>query len=206
MRSSKALPWLAAGYAVFAALILGLVAVDVEVLDLYRDPSELSEYLGDHPWKGGLSVVSVFLWSAAATAFFLTGAVLRAEDERAFFLTGGAVFLLLGLDDGLALHESMVSRVLGTDAAEKPVQALLALLALAWAVGFRRRILASEWPLLALAALGLGAGMVLDVRDRIGLDVSWGGLLEESIEFAGLVTLLVYAALEACRALARRRY
>ena len=206
MRTSRALPWLAAGYAVFAVLVLALAAADVEVLDLYRDPSELSEYLGDHPWKGGLSVISVFLWASAAAVFLLTGAVVPAGEERAFFLSGGALFLLLGLDDGLAIHESVAPRILGFDDADKLVQGLLSLAAIAWAIRFRRRLLTSDWPLLALGAIGLALGTALDERRRIGIDVSWGGLLEESIEFAGLVTFVVWAALEAWRALALRRY
>jgi hypothetical protein len=211
MRYSKALPWLAAGYVVFGVAIVALVAADVEVLDLFREASEQSAFLADHPWKGSLSILGVFLWAAAGAVFLLAGAVLRTwgerGDESGFLIVGGLVSILLGLDDGLAVHESMAEIATGTKAAEKVVLLLLALSVLGWAVRYRRHILErTNYVLLVLAAVGLGAGQVLDSRRDLGLDFSGGGLVEESVEFAGQVTFLVYAAIESWRALARRRY
>jgi hypothetical protein len=211
LKRSKALPWLAAGYVLFAAAVLAMVAADVEVLDLFREASEQSAFLADHPWKGSLSTLGVFLWSGAGSAFLLAGAVLRSWGERGdetwFFLVGGAVSLLLGLDDGLTIHESYAEIVTGTAAAEKAVLLLLALSVFGWVIRFRRHILErTNWIVLALAAVGLGAGQVLDSRRDLGLDFRGGGLVEESVEFAGLATFLVYAAIESWRALARRRY
>lgn len=210
MRTSKTLPWLVVGYAVFAASIVAMVAAGVEVLDLFREASEQSAFLADHPWKGSLSILGVFLWAAVGAMFLLTGFVLRTwgerGDESSFFIVGGLVSLLLGLDDGLAIHESMAEIATGTEHAEKAVLLVLALSALAWVVRFRRQILTTSWVLLLLAGVGLGIGQVLDRRREVGLDFGGGGLVEESAEFAGLVTFLVYAAIESWRALARRRY
>jgi hypothetical protein len=207
--SSKTLLWLGVGYLLLGLVVAALALADVEVLDLYRDPSELSVFLGDHPWKGGLTVVGAFVWSAAATVFLFAGAVLRSSGERnrsPFFLATGALLLLLGLDDGLAVHESIAPIVLHTDRADKLVQLVLVLLIAAWTWRFRREIRASNFTILLLAGLGLGLGLALDARDQIGLDYSWGGLFEETVEFAGLLTLLVYAAGETWRALAGHRY
>lgn len=210
MSSSKTLLWLGVlGYLLLGLVVVALALADVEVLDLYRDPSELSSFLGDHPWKGGLTVVGVFVWSAAATVFLFAGAVLRSTGERVrspFFLATGALLLLLGLDDGLAVHESIAPIVLHTDRADQLVQLALVLLIVPWGWRFRREIRTSNYGILLLAGLGLGLGLAFDVRDAIGLDHSWGGLLEETVEFAGLLTLLVYAAGETWRALAGDRY
>jgi hypothetical protein len=185
--------------------VIGLIAADVEVLDLFRDAPQLSDYIGNHPWKGGFSMVGVFAWVGAATAFLLAGAVLRSREgpsERSwFFLTGGFVFLLLGIDDGFVVHDNLAEVVLGHDASEPIIFAVLSALLLAWLVRFRRQILASSYVILGLALLGLGVPFVLDLRHLVGVNPGWWWAIEEPMELAGVMTLLVYSAIESWRAL-----
>lgn len=199
------LGWLLAAYVAWGVFVVALIAADVEVLDLFRDAPQLSEYIGNHPWKGGFSMIGVFAWVGTATAFLLTGAVLRSRDgpsERSrFFLAGGGVFLLLGMDDGFVVHDNLAEVVLGHDASEPIIFAILSVLILAWAVRFRREILATSYTILALAAVGLGVPFLLDLRHLLDFNPGWWWAIEEPMELAGVMTLLVYAAIESWRAL-----
>jgi hypothetical protein len=199
------LGWLIVGYVALALLVVALAAADVGVLDLFRDAPQLSDYIGNHPWKGAFSMVGVFAWVGAATLFLLTGAVLRSRDgptDRSwFFLAGGGVFLLAGIDDGFVVHDNLAEVVLGHDVAEPIIFAGLSLLILAWAVRFRREILDTCYVILGLAALGLGVPFLLDFRHLLDVNPGWWWAIEEPMELAGVLTLLVYAAIESFRAL-----
>lgn len=204
-RRAPLLRWLLAAYVAWGLFVVALIAVDIEVIDLFRDAPQLSEYLGDHPWKGGFSMVGNFAWVGAATAFLLTGAVLRSREGRSernsFFLAGGGVFLLLGIDDAFVVHDNLAEVVLGKDAAEPIIFSILSIVILAWLVRFRRQILATSYVILALALVGLGVPFLLDLRHLIDLNPEWWWAVEESMELAGVMTLLVYAAIESWRAL-----
>lgn len=189
---------LGAGYALWAAVIVTLLTADVEVLDLFRDPSEIGGRLPDHPWKSGFSTAGIFAWAAGAAVCLFAGAVAgRAGrgERRTFLLATGGLVLLLGLDDAYVVHESLAELATGFDAAEPFVMAGLATAIAVWAVTFRRSILRSDWMVLVLAGTGLGGASALD---RIG----GSGILEESVEFPGLITLVVYAASESWREVA----
>jgi hypothetical protein len=185
--------------------VVALIAADVGVLDLFRDAPQLSEYIGDHPWKGGFSMVGVFAWVGTASVFLLTGAVLRSREgpsERSwFFLAGGAVFLLLGIDDGFVVHDNLAEVVLGHDASEPIIFTFLSVLIVAWAFRFRRQIAASSWVILGLAFVGLGIPFLLDLRHLVDVNPGWWWAIEEPTELAGIMTLLVYASIESWRAL-----
>jgi hypothetical protein len=196
---------LVAGYVVIAVGIVLLRAADVEVLDLFRDPTQLSPFLGDHPWKGGLSMLGVLVWVAAATVCLFVGAVLRARTgsgrNSTFLLGTGALLLLLGFDDAFVVHEDVAPILAGTDRVEPLVLLVLAAAIAVWLVLFRREIAASAYVILLLAFAGLGSSFVLDFAYELGGDFSGRGLIEEAAELAGQVTVLVYAAHEAWRAL-----
>lgn len=199
------LGWLLAGYVAWGLTVAVLIAADVEVLDLFRDAPQLSRYIGDHPWKGTFSMVGVFAWVGAASVCLLAGAVLRSRaggGERSwFFLAGGTVFLLLGIDDGFVVHDNLAEVVLGHDASEPIIFSILTVLLVGWVVRFRREILASSYVILGLAFAGLGVPFLLDLRHLIGVNPGWWWAIEEPLELAGVMTLLVWAAIESFRAL-----
>jgi hypothetical protein len=196
---------LVAGYAVLALGVLVLRAAGVEVVDLFRDPPELSPFLRAHPWKGALSMVGALAWAAAATVCLFAGAVLRARTgpspRSTFLLATGGLLLLFGLDDAFVVHEDLAPFLIGTDRAEPLVLLGLAAAATAWLLLFRREIAASQYGILLLAFAGLSSSLLLDFVDELGGDFAGRGLIEETAELAGQLTLLVYVAHEAWRAL-----
>lgn len=214
----SAVAWLLAAYAAFGLGIVVLVALDVNVLDLFSDPGELSDTLGDHPWKASAAMVGVFAWAGTAAVGLFAGALLRSAEgpgpASSFLLATGALALLFALDDALAIHDGFAPLLIDSDLAEVPVLLVLLALAIVWAVRFRREILASRYPLLALAAAGLGGAFLLDLDQKLGVGFRGRGLIEESIEFAGVWTLFLYACSVAWDALlqaglgatARERY
>ncbi|HEV2713555.1 MAG TPA: hypothetical protein VGU26_10715 [Gaiellaceae bacterium] len=196
---------LAVAYALLTLAVLLLRAADVEVLDLFRDPTELSPLLGDHPWKGGLSMVGVVMWVAAATVCLFAGAALRARAGRSrkstFLLATGVLLLVLGFDDAFVVHEGLAPIVTGTDRAEPLVLLTIAAAIAVWLVLFRSEIAASAYVILVLAFVGLGSSLLLDFAYELGGNFSGRGLIEETAELAGQLTFLVYAAHVAWRAL-----
>lgn len=143
-RCAPLLRWLLAGYVAWALFIVALIAVDIEVIDLFKDAPQLSEHL---------------------------------------------------------VHDNLAEVVLGKDASEPIVSSILSVLILAWLVRFRRQILATSYVILALALVGLGVPFLIDLRHVIDFNPKWWGAVEESMELAGIVTLLVYAAIESWDAL-----
>jgi hypothetical protein len=199
------LAFLVAAYVVLALAVIVLRAADVEVLDLFRDPAQLSPFLANHPWKGGLSMVGSLLWVAAATVCLFAGAVLRAYGGRGrkstFLLATGVLLLLLGLDDAFVVHEEVAPIATGSDRSEQFVLLILAAAIAAWLVLFRREIAASAYLILMLAFAGLVSSFVLDFAYELGGNFSGRGVIEETAELAGQLTFAVYAAHVAWRAL-----
>lgn len=144
--------------AVLAAIPLGLPLVfDVDGDDLSRDVGDTAKLPW---WTGAISFAGLMLWSAAAAVCALGAALLRdrrAEGAR-FLLATSALLLVAAVDDALQLHETVAPEELGVP--EKAVYALLGLAALAWAVRFRREILATRlWVLAGAAVFFLGMGL-----------------------------------------------
>ena len=203
-RRAPFLGWVLGAYVLWALLVVALDIAEIGVLDLFKDPPQLHQYLADHPWKGGLSMVGNLAWAAASGMSLLTGAVLRSRNEprEGFFLAMGAVFIVIGFDDSFMIHDNFAGVVLG-GASDLVVLSILGLVFVAWVVLYRREILDTSYVLLGLGALGLGVPFVLDAREKLGIEAEWLGVVEEAAELAGILTLLLYVSIETWRALVR---
>lgn len=197
--------WLFVGYAALAVFVVAAELAGVVAIELFRDPLELGGPADTHPWKGAFSVLGVACWSAAAAVCLLTGALLRAvgyDRRRATFLIAtGGLFAVLGIDDGLLIHDHWAERVTGWDPSQPLVSAGLFLLMVAWLVVFRRDIAASRAFLVILAFSGLLVAELIDVGTEFDIRSQAANLAEEGLEFAAIVTWLVFACGEAWRSL-----
>ena len=198
------LGWVLGAYVLWALFVTALEIAEIGTLDLFRDPTQLNQYLADHPWKSTFSMVGNLAWAAASSMSLLTGAVLHAREEPGdgFFLGMGAVFLALGFDDSFTIHDNFAGLVL-SGPSEFVVLSMLGVLFLGWAVVYRREILETSYVLLALGAVALGIPFLLDARESLGIDASWLGIAEEACELAGILTLLLYVSIESWRVLVR---
>lgn len=200
--------WLAVGYAALAVFVVAAEVLDVVAVELFRDPLELGGPADSHPWKGSFSVLGVFLWSAGAAVSLLAGAVLRAErrDPRRarFLLATGALFLVLGIDDGLLVHDHWAERVTPWNQSQPIVSAFLFGLIILWLVVFRDEIARTRYVVLALALAGFLTAELIDLGGEFDIRSDTANLVEEALEFAAIATFFVYAAGEAWRSLIGR--
>lgn len=155
------------------------------------DPSALA---GVPPYTGLLSNAGVVLWfSTASVLLFL------AASRREWVLgLPGFLSLLLGLDDGLMLHEDLVPHWLGLD--DRVVQPGLYIL-YASLLGLTMRALRPwlrqpEMLLLLAAILCLGSSVSLDMvkesgllseRSPLRLDEGYAMWLEDGLKLLGIV-------------------
>ena len=177
--------------AVLALALLLAEASGVNAWLLTRDPAQALEAPA---WTGALSILGVGGWAFAAAACLTAAVVLRSVEpgtERVrFLLATGALMLYLGIDDALLLHEDVFPYRLGVP--QKLVLALTAMVILAYALRFRRR-LSSEDPLtVTLAALALAGSVLTDVFEV----PSWP--LEDACKLFG-IGLLVYWCFDRAR-------
>lgn len=172
--------------AVLAAIPLGLpLIVDVDGDDLSRDVADTAKVPW---WTGAMSFASMMLWSAAAAVCALAAALLwdRLGERARFFVATAALLLLAAVDDALQLHETVGPEELGIP--EMAFYALLGLAALAWAVRFRREILASRiWVLGAAAVFLFGMGLA----DTLVIGPT---AAEDWLKNSGIAILLLWCA------------
>lgn len=187
------------------ALLGGMKLAGVDVIDLFKDTIELSESDRRVPWKGAFGAVGALGWIAASTCCLLTSSVLpRENSDRRYLGAAGLVFLVLGLDDALVIHDHLAPYLTGTERSEKVVLGLLGLMVVSWAVRFRSHLRRSDLVLLVMSAVGLGGAFAIDPLQSVGLALPGIGLVEEVVEFLGLVALVAWASTEARRALLGR--
>jgi len=187
MASNRHLVLLAiAAVAVLAAVPLGLpLVVDVDGDDLSRDIADTAKVPW---WTGAISLAGLMLWSAAAAICgFGAAAVSDRRRGDARFLAATAVLLLLAaVDDALQLHETVGPEELGIP--ELVCYAALGVAALAWALRFRREILATRLWVLGLAAVFFAGSLLSDFL-TIGPTAA-----EDWLKNSGIAILLLWCA------------
>jgi hypothetical protein len=186
-------PLLAALYVPATALLLGaLVASRVKKRSFgvfTRDPTTI---MGAHPLIGLVSSVGVLGWCATASLCLFTWGVTRHRVAGRlgdmFLLIPGLLTTVLMLDDLFEIHETLAPRYIAV-----PDDLLIVpyvLVAVGWAVAFRRRILRTEYLLLLIAAGGFTVSGVVDALTDAPYDSRY--LLEDGLKFLGIVGWLGY--------------
>jgi hypothetical protein len=142
-----------------------------------------------------ISNVGIVLWVAAATILLFTATVLEhraaGRDLIRFVMAAGGISILLGFDDLFLFHENLAPRYLRVS--ELVVFLLYVVLVLTWLLYFRRLILRTHYPLLALSLGFFGASMAVDVMPVAWL-LRWPSLIliEDGLKLLGIVTWLAY--------------
>lgn len=147
----------AAGLGILVAAI-GQDVVERE--ELLLDPVAV----GGLPWYTGLvSQLGVVCWAIAATVAGFGGYVASLVGRRAaaaFLVSGGALGVLLLVDDLFQLHAVLLPRWLGVP--KSAVVAVHGVLAIAWIVVHRVELLRTRLHLIVACALVFGASVVAD--------------------------------------------
>lgn len=205
------------------SLVGGLVILGVTMVGYYTDTPlnhlviDPADYLWDPgtgfkipAYVGMLSHLGTMLWSASA-AFCFLGAMLlarwRREGEsaadgsqrrsgRRFLFWSSAVCAMLMFDDALLLHDRVFPYTLGID--ERIVYVVYVTLIILYVIAFARRILATDYEFLFLAASCVGASVLMD---RLLPFTPLETFLEDSLKFIGILFWAAYffnAAIAVC--------
>jgi hypothetical protein len=186
-------PILAALYVPAAALLLGaVVASRVKGRSLGMFTSDPTTIMGANPLIGVVSSIGVLGWCATASLCLFTWGVTRHRVAGrlgdTFLLIPGLLTTVLMLDDLFQIHETLAPLYLGGP--DDLLTVLHALVLLAWAVVFRRRILQTEYLLLLVAAGGFTVSVVIDALTQAQYDSRY--VLEDGFKFLGIVGWLGY--------------
>lgn len=149
-------------------------------------------------WTGALSTLGLLAWTASGTVLLTTGALgsrlPRWRRQGHCFIAVGAFALMLALDDGLELHEALARE--GPTLLAPLSYALYATGAVLVANRYGKEISRTDWPVLVLAVLLLGASVLFEGFVHLTYP------LEDSLKLAGLTVFLYYSLREARRWLA----
>lgn len=181
-----------------AAVLLTTVVLGVDPDRLLRDPMA---YLHQAFYIGFFSNIGVLGWWTAAVACLLAALVLRGRDPASQALTyGGALSVVLGLDDLLMIHEQVLPNYLGLSEEVAFTCYGLATLWYLWRFNsFHRTV---EPGLLSTALVLFGISVALDVTHI--LQGPAGMLVEDGSKFTAICVWAAYHSLVAYRIMRRQ--
>jgi len=164
---------------------------------LTQDPTVVGQVPS---YAGFVSQVGIFFWAASATVGLFGALVLSRREPphplARFLLASGLLNLVLGVDDAFLLHETVLPR-LGIP--QNLVLGGYVLLVLGYLIAFRRRILETDYLLMAVALGCFAVSVGLDVRPLPGIDPYF---IEDGMKLTGIVLWTTYFLRVALRALA----
>lgn len=187
--------WLQAGCLALALLFLAFVWIQpwYEARWMFTDALTAAS-LADaccKSWYGAISMLGIMGWITTAAVCVFAAAVLAmfgGGREPALFLLGaGTLSAILGFDDAYMLHEWVLPR---HGIHQTAVMAVPGLLAVLYAVRFRRKLLQHDAWLLALGAGALAGSIAVDqiLHSIAPLAI----FVEDGLKFFGIVCWVVF--------------
>lgn len=193
---SRALAMLAALWA-FPLLVL-LWLKGQEPLMIQRLTVDVAALAGMPPYAGLISNLGVALWLVTGWVLLFTSSL--TTSNRRQWLWPGLLSLLLGMDDGLMLHEEVLPKLLHLD--DRVVQPALYIVYLALlSLGLRRLKRTPDLVILGAALGCLAASMALDLakesdllgpRHILHTDAAFAMWLEDGFKWLGIVAWAGY--------------
>lgn len=198
----RAATWLALGAVPALAQVVIFLLTDERPRQFIVDTAELTDDVS--MFTSVFSRMGIILWFCSATATFLTASALdRGHPLREPLHWIGGLSLLLGLDDGLVIHENLPSPLGLPDA----VWLLPAGLVVVRIVTSHRDRLRPEADLAVVAALGFAVSVGVDLVLEGLLESYATGVLfvEENAKFAGIIAWFGFCLTVCRRGLAESR-
>lgn len=172
-------------------LLLGIYASTVKDIPLESFTKDPTALMNAPFYMGFFSNVGIMIWSGAAMInFFVAYQIKDNTKEREnflFILYSALITLMMTLDDLFQLHEFVFPNYFSTSA--NAVYLTYMNIFLIYFIYFRKRLLASEFTILALAFFFLGLSTIIDV---LPLPIPKDTFLEDAIKLFGIVTWFIY--------------
>lgn len=161
----------------------------IPIMDFTRDPLSIMRaplYLGI------VSNIGVLFWAAGVTVCLFSAAIINQVKQKSrnfyFLLFGGIITTILLLDDFFLLHEEVLPRYLHTS--ENQVFLGYILMILAYLIFFSKKIMATDFILLAMSLLGFA---ISAITDEVFINHFRGKfLVEDGFKLLGILTWTAY--------------
>lgn len=177
----------------FVLLTVGIVSwrTNIPLMDFTRDPLSIL----DAPFYiGFLSNLGILCWAAGATICFFSAGIVGQIKHKSqafyFLLFGGIITTILLFDDFFLLHEKVFPEYLKTS--ESQVFLIYILMILAYLIGFRTKIITTDFILLGISLL---AFIMSATTDEIFVEHFRGKfLVEDGCKLLGILSWAAYFA------------
>ncbi len=170
------------------AVIILSTMKDISLDSFTKDPTALMEapfYLG------AFSNIGIMIWSAAAILCFFTANYIKRiqglREDYHFLLVSALITLMLGIDDMFLVHEEVFPGYFSVP--ENAVVVTYINIFIIYLILFRRKILKTEFLVLALGFFFLGMSTIIDL---LPLPMEKDTFLEDAIKLFGVVSWLIY--------------
>jgi hypothetical protein len=175
----------------FLSLLIVIIistSKDIALDTLTKDPTET---LNAPFYIGAFSNLGIMLWSGAAilclfTAFHIRGISFYREDYQ-FLIVSALLTIMLTLDDLFLVHEEVFPKYFNIP--ENAVILTYINIFIIYLILFRKKILSSEFLILALAFFFIG---MAKVSDLLPLPIKKDTFLEDAIKLFGIVSWFIY--------------
>ncbi len=151
------------------------------------------------PFVGFMSDMGIVLWFATAILFahgyhrILSHTSIVTVSEAGFYIVGIVLFVLLGLDDRLLIHEYLTDRY---GIAEGLIVGIYGLMFGAWGVVYQNFLLKKGYCWLVVMVLAFSLSVAVDLGLMHSILAGWsvGDLVvvEESAKWVGIVAIFVH--------------
>jgi hypothetical protein len=158
---------------------------------LSRDPIQL---LDGKPYYGIISSIGIILWCATSAILFFSSKVSSLKKEHKqqtlFLFFGGLLSLLMLIDDLFLMHDVVFPEYLNIG--EEVFYFIYGLSVVGIFYFYRKIILNSDYILLILSFMLLGASAMSDLAFAAGLKLTHPFVVEDSLKFSGIISWFAY--------------
>jgi hypothetical protein len=158
---------------------------------LSRDPIQL---LNGKPYYGILSNTGIIFWCATSAILLFSSKISSskkgANQQTVFLFLGGLLSLFMLVDDFFMIHDVVFPEYLNLD--EKVFYTFYGLSAISIFIFYRKIILDTDYIILILSCMFLGASALTDVAIAVGLRLAHPFIVEDGFKFLGIITWFAY--------------
>ncbi len=173
--------------------IMGMISVlgNIHFSMLSEDPIQL---LNGEPYVGIITRVGIIIWAATFAILLYSSKISsiqkKPKQQTSLLIWAGLLTLFLLLDDSFMLHDVIFPEYLNIN--EKVFFSFYSLSVIALFYFYYKEILNSDYVLLILAFVLLGASALTDMALRFGITIPYSYAIEDGSKFLGIIAWFSY--------------